>query len=132
MDEPEELRAVPVISFLDMWIERAQNEVASHVGRIGRHVYSSLAVLCLQLRAHALDFPEALEKYEEDERALDIKYFGSPIEKSLMFSTPEAEERLQHALQFWREIGPGRIDEKNLGYSGRLDNIEFKDWVDEK
>lgn len=98
---------------MDNWVERAQSEVSNKAWhRTGKDRYGALAVLVLQLRSHAMDFPENLKVFEDAENAIDSRYSGNPINRSYVLYAPEAAERLKNALKLAHDIGPLMIDSK--------------------
>lgn len=128
--QPDELRAVPVITIFEEWIKNAQDEVAmsSNYG-YGKQPYPALAIAHIQIRALLSDFTEKVEEFEENERKIDARYGGSPMEKNYEMTYNEAHERVKNLLDLWREGGPGYIDKKYDYYQPMsTDYLDFAEW----
>ena len=128
--QPDELRAVPVITIFEDWIKNAQDEVAmsSNYG-YGKQPYPAMAIAHIQIRSLLSDFTEKVEEFEENERKIDAKYGGSPLEKNYEMTYNEAYERMKNLLDLWREGGPGYIDKKSDYYQPMsADYLDFVEW----
>jgi hypothetical protein len=128
--QPDELRAVPVITIFEDWIKNAQDEVAmsSNYG-YGKQPYPAMAIAHIQIRSLLSDFTEKVEEFEENERKIDAKYGGSPLEKNYEMTYNEAYERVKNLLDLWREGGPGYIDKKYDYYQPMsADYLDFVEW----
>lgn len=132
-EDPEELRSFPTIELLMDWVNESQREVAERAGDTRtKNTYPALTILHIQLRAHGIEYPERLEKFEETENALDNIYGGSLIMRKYVMRFEEADKRLKNAIMFAHEIGPLRIDTKYAYYrSSAPDMIDFTGWSDD-
>ncbi len=128
--QPDELRAVPVITIFEEWIKNVHDEVAmsSNYG-YGKQPYPAMAIVHIQIRSLLSDFTEKVEEFEENERKIDARYGGSPLEKNYEMTYSEAYERMKNLLDLWREGGPGYIDKKYDYYQPMsADYLDFTEW----
>lgn len=128
--QPDELRAVPVITLFEEWIKHVHNEVAaSYYYGYGKQPYPAMAIVHIQIRALLSDFSDLMEKFEENERRIDEKYGGSPMERNYEMTYSEASERMRNLLDLWEEGGPGHIDKiSDYAQPVTIDYIDFSEW----
>lgn len=131
--DPDLVKAVPVIFLLDQWIEKTQEEIASKAWmKFGKDSYPHLSVLRIQLRSHALDFPDKLASYDVEEKKIGDIY-GNAIDKKFVLYFKEAESIFKLLLRLWHDIGPGMIDERFAYYEERSpDYVDLVDWGEDK
>lgn len=130
-EDPDLKRSVTVIFLLDDAIDNAEKEIAN-MEHFGQSPCPALAVFQLQLRAHALDFPERSKRFEDEEKRLN-RLYGDPMEREYTLDFEEADQRFKNSLSLWKDIGAGLIDERYAySLSMQPDRIDFADWGEDK
>ena len=124
VEDPDQLRPISAITFLDEWVKIAQDEVAGKIGWDMKDSYPALMILTLQLEIHAVDYPDVLNGYREKNKKLDVEY-GDAFERLYELRSDEAVQRLENVLYLSRNLGTMMIDSK---YAHTEQH--FVDWID--
>ena len=128
-EDPDQLRPIAAITFLDEWGNAAQDEVAQKIGMDMKDSYPALMIWTLQLEVHAVDYPDILAEYRKKVDALDNEY-GNAFERLYELTSDEAIKRRDCVLFLSRNLGTMMIDSKFAHREQQtIDWIDFsKDW----
>ena len=129
-EDPDQLIPISAATFHDVWVKKAQDELAEKRGWDMKDSYPALMLLTIQMEIHAVDYPDIFAIYLNKKQDLDERY-GSAMDRLFEIYPEEADLRLNAVMYLSRNLGTMMIDSKFARREQQsTDWIEFSKFED--